>query len=30
MTIFFGVSGFRYEYKPFMEIEEALKTIGMG
>ena len=30
MAIFFGVPGFKYEYKPFMDVEEALKTIGMG
>lgn len=30
MATFFGVPGFRYEYKPFMEVAEALKMIGMG
>ncbi len=30
MAIFFGVPGFKYELKPFMEVEEALKMIGMG
>lgn len=30
MTHFFGVPGFRYEFKSFLEIQEALKTIGMG
>ncbi len=26
---FFGISGYAYEYKPYFELEEALKTIGM-
>lgn len=30
MAGFFGVPGFAYEIKPFFEIEEALKMIGMG
>jgi hypothetical protein len=30
MTNFFGIAGFRYEFKTFLEIQEALKTIGMG
>ena len=30
MAIFFGVPGFRSEFKTFMEVEEALKMIGMG
>ena len=30
MAIFFGVPGFKYEFKAFMEVEEALKMIGMG
>jgi len=30
MVGFFGVPGFAYEIKPFFEIEEALKMIGMG
>jgi len=29
MTTFFGVPGFKYEFLPYMEIAEALKTIGM-
>ncbi|MCK5311790.1 MAG: hypothetical protein KAJ62_06755 [Desulfobacteraceae bacterium] len=29
MTNFFGVSGFKYESTTFLEIQEALKTIGM-
>ena len=30
MAIFFGVPGFKYEFKAFMDVEEALKMIGMG
>ena len=30
MTNFFGVSGFKYEITTFLEVQEALKTIGMG
>ena len=30
MAIFFGVPGFKYEIKPFFEVQEALKMIGMG
>jgi hypothetical protein len=30
MTIFYGVPGFKYEVKPFFNIDEALKLIGMG
>ena len=30
MAIFFGVAGFRYEIKSFLEVQEALKLIGMG
>ncbi len=30
MAIFFGVAGFKYEFKPFMDVEEGLKMIGMG
>lgn len=29
MAIFFEVPGFKYEIKPFFDIAEALKTIGM-
>ena len=28
-AIFFGIPGFKYEFKPFFNVEEALKTIGM-
>ena len=28
-AIFFGIPGFRYEYKPYFDVEEALKTLGM-
>lgn len=27
---FFGVPGFKYEFKPFFHVTEALKMIGMG
>jgi hypothetical protein len=27
---FFGVPGYKYEIKPFFNVEEALKMIGMG
>lgn len=30
MTIFFGVPGFTYQFKPFFDVDEALKMIGMG
>jgi hypothetical protein len=30
MTMFFEVPDFSYEIKPFFEIAEALKMIGMG
>lgn len=30
MTIFFGVSGFTYEIRPFYHVDEALSMIGMG
>ncbi len=30
VAMFFGVPGFRYEFKAFMDVEEALKMIGMG
>ena len=30
LAIFFGVAGFKYEIKPFLDVEEALKMIGMG
>ncbi|MCG8683796.1 MAG: hypothetical protein MI892_02905 [Desulfobacterales bacterium] len=30
MATFFGVSGFKYQMRPFFEIDEALKMIGMG
>jgi hypothetical protein len=26
---FFGIPGYAYEYKPYFELEEALKTLGM-
>lgn len=29
VAMFFGVPGFRYEFKAFMDVEEALKMIGM-
>ena len=29
-AIFFGIPGYRYEIKPFFNVEEALKMIGMG
>lgn len=29
-TIFFGVPGFKYEYKVNFPVEKALKMIGMG
>jgi hypothetical protein len=29
MATYFGIPGFTYQYKPYFEIEEALKTIGM-
>ncbi len=29
LAIFFGVPGFKYEIVPYLEISEALKTIGM-
>jgi hypothetical protein len=30
MTQFFDIPGFTYEFKPWQEVEEALKMIGMG
>ncbi len=30
MTHFYGVPGFKYEMKPYFEVEEALKLLGMG
>jgi hypothetical protein len=27
---YFGVPGFKYEFKPYFEVGEALKMIGMG
>ncbi len=30
LAIFFGVPGFKYEIKTLLEIDEALKMIGMG
>ena len=30
MTRFYDISGFTYEIKPWLEVEEALKTLGMG
>ncbi len=30
MTTFFGIPGFKYEFKASFEIQEALKMIGMG
>ena len=30
MAIFFGVPGFKYETKPFLDVAEGLKMIGMG
>ena len=30
MAIFFGVSGFTYEIRPFFHVDEALSMIGMG
>jgi hypothetical protein len=29
-SVFFGIPGYKYEVKPFFEVEEALKMIGMG
>ena len=29
-AIFYGVSGFKYQVKPYFAVEEALKMIGMG
>jgi len=29
-TIYFGVPGFKYEIRPYFEVAEALKMIGMG
>ena len=28
-AIFYGIPGFKYEFKPFFNVEEALKVIGM-
>ena len=28
-AFFFGIPGYAYEYKPYFELEEALKTLGM-
>jgi hypothetical protein len=30
LAIFFGVPGFKYEVKPFLDVAEGLKMIGMG
>ena len=30
MTHFYGVQGFKYEMKPYFDVGEALKLIGMG
>ncbi len=30
MATFFGVTGFKYQVKPYFAVEEALKMIGMG
>lgn len=30
LAIFFGVPGFKYEIKPFLDVDEGLKMIGMG
>ena len=30
MAIFFDVSGFTYEIRPFFHVDEALSMIGMG
>ena len=30
MTHFYGVQGFKYEIKPYFEVGEALKLLGMG
>jgi len=30
LAIFFGVPGFKYETKPFLDVAEGLKMIGMG
>ena len=30
MKIFFGVSGFTYEIRPYYHVDEALSMIGMG
>lgn len=27
---YFGIPGFRHEIRPFLEVEEALKSIGIG
>jgi len=29
MANFFGIPGFRYDFLPYMDVTEALKTIGM-
>lgn len=29
-AVFFGVQGFRYTIRPFFDVDEALKMIGMG
>jgi hypothetical protein len=29
MATFFGINGFRYEIRPYFEIEEAMKMVGM-
>jgi len=29
MATFFGVPGFKYEIRPYFEIEEAMKMVGM-
>ena len=30
MTLFYGIPGFKYEMRPYFEVEEALKLLGMG
>jgi hypothetical protein len=30
IAIFYGIPGFKYEVKPFFEVEEALKILGIG
>lgn len=29
-STFFGIPGYKYEFKPFFPVEDALKMIGMG